>query len=34
MEFTVTNEINLPDLIAPIGWVIGFFVGPRWLKFR
>ena len=34
MEFTFTNEINLPDLIGLVGWVIGFFVGAGWLKRR
>ena len=34
MEFTFTNEINRPDLIGLVGWVIGFFVGAGWLKRR
>ena len=34
MEFIFTNEINLPDLIGLVGWVIGLFVGARWLKGR
>ncbi len=34
MEFTFTNEINLPDLIGLVGCVIGFFVGAGWLKRR
>ena len=34
MEFTFTNEINLPDLVGLVGWVIGIFVGASWLKRR
>ena len=34
MEFTFTNEINLPDLIGLVGWAIGIFVGASWLQRR
>lgn len=32
MEFT--NEINIPDLIGLVGWIIGILVGASWLKRR
>lgn len=34
MDFTLTNEINLLDLIGFVGWAIGLFAGASWLKRR
>ena len=34
MEFTFTNEINLPDLIGLVGWTIGVLAGVSWFKRR
>ena len=34
MEFTVTSEVNLLDLIGFVGWAIGILAGASWVKRR